>query len=143
MIAIVSRTFLSVLATIFTGLAFYILMFPGPALAPHGLNFDGQPNSALAEIRAFYFGTMGLVAFQCLRGAYWNSSTWERRNSLLLAFTLLWLFVIARVYAYFVDGPPELAHAYSTWTAEIVGAGVALVLYSLEETSPVKNMKKK
>jgi hypothetical protein len=143
MIAAVSRTFLLILGVIFTYLAFHLLISPVEALAPHGLDLGGQPASALAEIRAYYFGTMGLFAFQCMRGAYWNSSDWERKNSLLLAFTLLWLFVVARVYAYFVDGPPELKHAYSTWIVEVVGSSLSFLLFVLESSAANKGNKKK
>lgn len=142
MIAPISRLFLLILGLIFTYLSFYLLISPVEALSPHGLKLFDQPISGLAEIRAFYFGTMGLFAFQCMRGAYWNSSDWERKNSLLLAFTLLWLFVVARAYAYFVDGPPELQHAYSTWIVEVIGSSLSFLLFVLENSGEGKISKK-
>ena len=133
MIAHISRAYLLFLSLVFTFLAFYLLTSPSLALSDHGLDLTNQPISAFAEIRAYYFGTMGLIALQCMRGAYWKSNAWERKNSLLLSFTLLWLFVVARMYSYMVDGPPDLAHAYATWFVEVLGAAISIFLYSVEE----------
>jgi hypothetical protein len=67
------------------------------------------------------------------RGAHWSSTTHEQKQSLLAVFALLSMFVVARCYSYWADGPPQIPFAYTIWSLEAVGATTALVLFYLHD----------
>lgn len=139
-IELITRLFLFILAVVFLILSLHLLTDPASALAPHGINITGQPNSALAEIRAYYCGTMFVIAMILIRGASWKSSQSQRRDSLTVTFTLMIGFAAARMYAYIVDGPPELRYSYVLWAVEWIVAVTALIILG-QQTSEISSAK--
>jgi hypothetical protein len=123
-----TRMYLSILSLVFSTLSLYLLLDPTTALSDHGIKLAGQPNSAFAEIRAYYCGTMAVMALIFLRGATWKSSPSHQKEALTVAFILMSFFVAARVYSYFTDGPPELPYSYVLWAVEAGVAGLSLLL---------------
>jgi sterol desaturase/sphingolipid hydroxylase (fatty acid hydroxylase superfamily) len=104
---------------------------PVGAQAPHGLDFSKTPASGLAEIRAYYFGTMFVLATLLYRGVVGKAT--HRVRGLKIGGGTLGLFALARVYSFFIDGPPENSHAEIMWAAEALGALAAFALWWLEE----------
>ena len=69
------------MALVFFVLACGILIDPATVQKPHGLDFSKSRPSALAEIRAYYFGTMFVLTIQMAAGATGEKAT--RRRALL------------------------------------------------------------
>lgn len=131
-ITIVSRTYLSLLSLLFVGLACLLLIDPILALSDHAIDLSTTPASGLAEIRAYYFGTMALVAIIFIRGAFWSSSCIDRMHGLITAALLFGMFAGARVYSLYVDGPTNWIHSDRVWTAEAIGTVTSLIIYMIE-----------
>eukprot|EP00041_Stephanoeca_diplocostata_P021048 m.483234 g.483234 ORF g.483234 m.483234 type:complete len:128 (-) comp21723_c0_seq58:191-574(-) len=87
---------LSVLAT--TG-----LLYPEQSLLNHGIDISSAPPSGFAEIRAFYFGTLGTSALAVFAASCGDSSAHFCGYAFLCS--LLSLFSIGRVFSTAVDGP--------------------------------------
>ena len=87
------------------------------------------------EIRAFYFGTMGMLSVIFLRGGIPSSSLKDRQEALGVLLGVLTLFVLGRLVSYVVDGPASLAYSDVMWGAEAGGAcaAAALLLYGTHE----------
>ena len=86
----------------------------------------------MAEIRAYYFGTMTVMAIIFLRGGMRDSLQAHRKEALGVGFSLMTFFGSARIYSYIVDGPPELPYSYILWAAEWVVACISLGFLRLE-----------
>ena len=127
----VSRGAIAVLGTVFAGLAVGLLIDPITLQEPHGLDFSRSPPSALAEIRAYYFGTMAVLAAYLLRGVVGSAA--DRIRALEMGGSVIGLFALARVYSYIVDGPPNNSHAEIMWAAEALGAVGAFGLWWAEK----------
>eukprot|EP00756_Hemistasia_phaeocysticola_P049130 Hpha_TRINITY_DN23562_c0_g1::TRINITY_DN23562_c0_g1_i1::g.186463::m.186463 len=126
-----SRTALGLFGALMAFIGFQVLLDPHGALGEHAINFAAQPPSALAELRAYYFGTCELVACVVGHGAWANTHA-SRRCSLAYMTLLLLLFVVARGYSHRVDGFADLMHSKVMWAAEAVGALIAVTLYLAE-----------
>jgi hypothetical protein len=133
-VVIITRMYLGLLSLLFGLLALLLLTDPVVALSDHAIDLSITPASGLAEIRAYYFGTMALVAVIFTRGAHWNSCNGERMQGLMTATLLFGMFAGARVYSFHVDGPPNLGHSHLIWTAEVAGTAVSLMLWAAERS---------
>ena len=85
-----------------------------------------------AEVRAFYSGCFGTLAYVCGRCVPAGQTTERRRDALNAVGCLLALFSLARVYSYAVDGPPGRGNVYALWALEALGATAALCLSLVE-----------
>ena len=130
-VTFISQVSLCLLGLVFMALAFGILIAPAEMQEAHGLDFYHAKPSALAEIRAYYFGTMGVLSVLLIAGACGDKPA--RMRGLLIAFGVLGAFVLGRLYSFRVDGPPNNAHAEIMWAHEALGAMAALALWWLEE----------
>ena len=101
---------------------------PVECLLEHDLKIGGQPLSALAELRAYYTGTLFLCSILFLRGGFHTHRT---NDSLFFSFLLLGLFSVVRLYCHLVEGPALLPHAEIIWSLEVLGTAVSLLLYIL------------
>ena len=130
-LATLSRVVLGVVAFLFVYLGAVMLLNPTLGLAPHGLSLRGLPASAVAEIRAFYFGSLVTFGVGSGLGAVPGSSAGARRRSLWGLATLLGLFFFGRLYSLAKDGPPEAEMSAVVETIEVAGAllagGLAMV----------------
>lgn len=125
-----SRATLGFLGCVFGAMAVGLLVDPAAMQAPHGLDFRRSSPSALAEIRAYYFGTSCLVSAMMLAGA--RGGVEARARGLLGGGALLGAFCFGRCWSYFADGPPDLAAAKLVWLSELLGSGWLLALWWLE-----------
>ena len=128
MSASLSRISLGLLAAIFALLGIGILIDPQAVQEAHGLDFSTTPASGMAEIRAYYFGSLVTFSWLLSRGARGGSSLDERRLGLMIAAMVLLLFVAGRLVSYVLDGPPRNRHAEVMWAAELIGGAAALAL---------------
>jgi sterol desaturase/sphingolipid hydroxylase (fatty acid hydroxylase superfamily) len=122
-----SSIYLGGLGLIFAFLACTLLLNPVGELARHGLDISAAPASGLAEIRAFYFGTMAALAVIMWLGAGGDAPA--RARGLLTAAGVFGSFVGVRAFSYKVDGPPDNAHAHLMTAVEALGAAAALALW--------------
>jgi hypothetical protein len=127
-----TRVSLGLLSCIFAALGFSIVWAPHAVQEPHGLDFSSQPASGMAEIRAYYFGTLLTLSWLLLLGARRKSKLQERRTGLKVAASVLGLFALGRVVSFFLDGPPNNTHAEVMWAAEAVGSTVAVILLRID-----------
>ena len=127
-----AQVFLALMCAIFSYLGVTILLDPDDALKGHGLSFTGAEAAALAEVRAFYSGCFGTLAYVCGRCVPAGQTTERRRDALNAVGCLLALFSLARVYSYAVDGPPGRGNVYALWALEALGATAALCLSLVE-----------
>jgi hypothetical protein len=80
-----------------------------------------------------------VIASIIFRGASVHSTVERRRESLMTVIVLLSLFVLARIYSYVIDGPPNLQHAYLIWLVELFGSLIAFLLFRLEKSPSIKS----
>ena len=83
-VTFISQVSLCLLGLVFMALAFGILIAPAEVQEAHGLDFYHAKPSALAEIRAYYFGTMGVLSVLLIAGACGDKPA--RMRGLLIAF---------------------------------------------------------
>jgi hypothetical protein len=88
---------------------------------------------ASAEIRAFYFGTMGMLSVVFARGGRPASSSQQRREALALLGGVLGLFVVGRGVSFLADGLAHLSYSNGMWAVEAGGACAAAVLWADEK----------
>lgn len=131
-----ARRLLLVLAGVFAILAFRSLTNPVGSLSPQGIQLKYASGSAMAELRAFYFGTNSVISLIALRGGNAGSTEMQRTDSLCIVGGLLGFFVLGRLYSWFADGAPELAISYALWGIEAIGA--ACCYYLQNKTSDKK-----
>ena len=99
-----------------------VLISPSAA-AGHDLDLSRAPPAAFAELRAYYFGTWGVLAaaaWTCAHGA-----KADIQRGLMTVGGLVALFALARVYAFAVDGLP----------LDSPSASVAVATFAVETTS--------
>lgn len=129
-IATVRTVYLVILGVAFMMLAALALFNIHGSLRLHGAVLANQPASALAELRAYYCGTLAVLGYQMIDGAVTGGP--RARAATLTTTQLLGLFALARVIAVGLDGPPELPFSYMIWTAEVGGAATGLVILRLD-----------
>lgn len=131
-ISTITRVYLFGLGSFFLFL-FVQMVSQGPveALKPHGLEVGSQPRSGLAELRAYYGGTQIVLAVIFFLGSRAKAME-KRRKSLAVSIFLLGMFVLIRVWCYFVDGPPRHGHAHLIWALEAAGTVFGSVLYMFD-----------
>ena len=110
-------------AAVFAILAVASLISPSATLGPHGLDLSRAPQAAFAELRAYYFGTWGVLAATAWTCAHGGKADIER--GLMTVGGLVALFALARVYAFAVDGLP----------LDSPSASVAVATFAVETTS--------
>ena len=110
-------------AAVFAILAVASLISPSATLGPHGLDLTRAPPAAFAELRAYYFGTWGVLAATAWTCAHGGKADVER--GLMTVGGLVALFALARVYAFAVDGLP----------LDSPSASVAVATFAVETTS--------
>ena len=115
-----------ILSVVFIVLAFNILLNPIEGLGEDGIDLSKTGPSGLAEIRAFYFGTLTTLGLIFMRYGALSSDPRDNILACYTAFEVLILFVAVRCFSYVVDGPPELTSAYAMWGAEVFGSVVSM-----------------
>ena len=98
----------------------------------HKLDLSSASSAALAELRAYYVGTMGTMGWFLWR--YGGDSARDRMDGHKMASCVLGLFAVVRCYSHYVDGPTNNLASDIMWTAEAVGAVLFLWLYGNEQS---------
>lgn len=116
------------LAFVYMALGAYTLVDPVQVLRADGLDLSTTGAAGLAEVRAFYFGTLWMLGMSI--GAYGALATEveDHRKALKLGAGTMGCFVWARCYAYMADGSPDFLPSQVVWAAEYVALVVLAAL---------------
>lgn len=128
-----SRLFLRLLSLVFSFICLKVFLSPIESMKDHKLDLSTQPASALAEIRAYYLGTMGTLAIVLLYKS--SGDEVQRREGFFVCSSVLGLFVLGRMYSFFVDGPTSHIYSDVMWAIELLGTIICLVFYSKQYES--------
>jgi hypothetical protein len=126
------------LTLLFLALAVRCVLDPVGSFKDHLLDLTSASAATLAELRAYYGGTMTTMGFFLWR--FGGEYEQRRKDGHMMAGMVLGCFTVVRLYSYILDGPTNNTGSDIMWTAEAIGTLFFLWLYRVDtDISPSRS----